>query len=60
MSKKYTLLTFEGICMIFLLELNFFILSYPVTSKQPREIVQIHMHHPVEVHFLNSKVSRTF
>ena len=48
MSKKYTLLTFEGTCMIFLLELNFFILSHPVTSKQPREIVQIHMHHPVD------------
>ena len=47
MSKKYTLLTFKGICMNFLLELKFFILSHPVTSKQPREIVQIHMHHPV-------------
>ena len=47
MSKKFTLLTFKGICMIFLLELNFFILSHPVTSKLPREIVQIHMHHPV-------------
>ena len=48
MSKKYTLLTFKDICMNFLLELNFFILSYPVTSKQSREIVQIHMHHPVD------------
>ena len=47
MSKKYTLLTFKGICMNFLLELKFFILSHPVTSKQPREIVQIHMHHAV-------------
>ena len=46
--KKYTLLTFKGICMNFLLELKFFILSHPVTSKQPREIVQIHMHHPVD------------
>ena len=51
MSKKYTLLTFKGICMNFLLELKFFILSHPVTSKQPREIVQIHMHHPVFVDF---------
>ena len=50
MSKKYTLLTFKGICMNFLLELKFFILSHLVTSKQPREIVQIHMHHPVYVH----------
>ena len=49
MSKKYTLLTFKGICMNFLLELRFFILSHPVTSKQPREIVQIHMHHRVHV-----------
>ena len=47
MSKKNTLLTFKGICMNFLLELKFFILSHPVTSKQPREIVQIHTHHPV-------------
>ena len=47
MSKKYTLLTFKGICMNFLLELKFFILSHPVTSKQPHKIVQIHMRHPV-------------
>ena len=33
MSKKYILLTCKGICMNFLLELNFFILSHPVTSK---------------------------
>ena len=52
MSKKYTLLTFKGICMNFLLELKFFILSHPVTSKQPREIVQIHMHHPVDISVL--------
>ena len=45
--KKYTLLTFKGICMNFLLELIFFILSHPVTSKQPHKIVQIHMRHPV-------------
>ena len=49
MSKKYTLLTFKGICMNFLLELNFFILSHPVTSKQPHKVVQIHMGHPVGV-----------
>ena len=47
MSKKYSLLTLKGICMNFLLELKFFILSHLVTSKQPREIVQIHMPHPV-------------
>ena len=47
MSKKYTLLTFKGICMNFLLELKFFILSHPVTSEQPHKIVQIHMGHPV-------------
>ena len=47
MSKKYTLLTFKGICMNFLLDLKFFILSHPVTSKQPHKIVQIHMGHPV-------------
>ena len=46
MSKKYNLFTFKGICMNFLLELNFFILSHPVTSKQPHKIVQIHMGHP--------------
>ena len=33
--------------MNFLLELKFFILSHPLTSKQPRKIVQIHMPHPV-------------
>ena len=48
MSKKNSLLTFKGICMNFLLELKFFILSHPLTSKQPRKIVQIHMHHPVQ------------
>ena len=47
MSKKYTLLTFKVICMNFLLELKFFILSHPVTSTQPQKIVQIHMGHPV-------------
>jgi hypothetical protein len=40
-------LTFKGICMNFLLELKFFILSHPVTSKQPHKIVQIHKGHPV-------------
>ena len=52
---KKKLLTFRGICMNFLLELKFFILSHPVTSKQPHKIVQIHMGHPV----LNNKVIRT-
>ena len=47
MSKKYTLLTFKGICMKFLLELKFFISSHPVTSKKPHKIVQIHMGHHV-------------
>ena len=47
MSKKYTLLIFKGICMNFLLELNFFILSHPVTSKQRHKIIQIHISHPV-------------
>ena len=47
MSKKYTLLIFKAIFMNFLLELKFFILSHPVTSKQPHKIVQIHMGHPV-------------
>ena len=44
MSKKYTLLTFKGIFMNFLLELIFFILSHPVTSKHSHKIVQIHMY----------------
>ena len=48
MSKKYTLLTFKGICMNFLLKLNFFILGHPVTSKQPHKIVQILLVHPVQ------------
>jgi hypothetical protein len=33
--------------MNFSLELKFFILSHPVTSKQPHKIVQILMGHPV-------------
>ena len=45
--KKYILLTFKGICINFSLELKKIILSHPVTSKQPPEIVQIHMRHPV-------------
>ena len=48
MSKTYTVLTFKGICMNFLLELKNFILSHPVTSKQPHKIVQIHMRRPVQ------------
>ena len=47
MSKKNTLLTFKGICMIFLLELFFFILSHLKVSKLPNKIVQIRMGHPV-------------
>ena len=34
-----------------LLELKFFILGHPVTSKQPHKIVQIHLRHPVGSHF---------
>ena len=33
--------------MNFLLELKFFVLSHPLTSKQPPKVVQIHMTHPV-------------
>ena len=47
MSNEYTLLTFKDICMNFLLELKFFILSHPVTSRQPHKIVQILLGHPV-------------
>ena len=47
MSQKYTLLTFKGIGMNFLLKLNSFILSHPVTSKQPHKIIQKQMRHPV-------------
>ena len=58
MSKKYTLLTFKGICMNFLLKLKFFILGHPVTSKQPHKIVQILLGHPVigVMHILMSKI----
>ena len=45
--KKCILLTFKGICMNFSLELKKIILSHPMTSKQPHEIVQILMGHPV-------------
>ena len=34
--------------MNFLLELKFFILSHPLTFKQPPKVVQIHMTHPVD------------
>ena len=46
MSQKYSLLTFKGNYMNFSLKLNFFILSHPVTSKQPHKIVQILMKRP--------------
>ena len=49
--KKCILLTFKGICMNFSLELKKIILSHPMTSKQPPEIVQIHMCHPVYLEF---------
>ena len=49
MSKKKSLLTFKGVCMNCLLDLKFFILSHPVTSKQPCKIIQLHMAHPVYV-----------
>ena len=55
MSKKYTLLAFKGICMNFLLEFKFFILSHPVTSKQPQKIVQILLGHPVSALHHNPK-----
>mgnify|MGYP001458262959 CR=1 FL=1 len=55
MSKKFTLLTFKGICMNFLLESKNFILSHPVTSKQPHKIVQIHMGHPVQYSIVSIK-----
>ena len=45
--KKICFTDFKGICMNFLLELIFFVLSQPVTTKQPQEIVQIHLGHPV-------------
>ena len=54
--KKYTLLTFKGICMNFLLQLSFFlILNHPVSSKQPHcsnliLFVQIHVRHPVNMY----------
>ena len=43
--------------MNFSLELNFFILSHPVTSKQPHKIVQIHMGHSVKVNKTSCSVS---
>ena len=55
-TKKYILLTFKGICMNFLLELNFFISSHPVTSKKPHKIVQILLGHPVYVQILDKKI----
>ena len=45
--KKYFLLTFKGNCMNFSLELIFFMLCHPVTSKQPHKIVQILVGHPL-------------
>ena len=47
-TKNIFLLTFKGNCVNFSLELNFFILNHPVTSKQPHRIVQILMRHPVQ------------
>ena len=46
---KKILLTFKDICMNFSLEFKKINLSHPVTSKQPPEIVQIHMRNPVLV-----------
>ena len=48
---KNILLTFKGNCMNFSLELLFFILSHPVTSKQPHKIVQILLGHPVRCRY---------
>ena len=47
-TKKNILLTYKGNCMNFSLELLFFVLSHPVTSKQPHKIVQILLGHPVQ------------
>jgi len=58
MSKKNSLLTFKGICMNFLLELKFFILSHPLTSKQPPKVVQIHMPHPVDNVLKNTGITQ--
>ena len=58
--KKNTLLTFKGICMIFLLELIFFILSHPLTSKQPPKVVQIHMTHSVDLSLVIQVSSKAY
>ena len=55
MSQKIFFINFKGICMNFSLELKFFILSHPVTSKQPHKIIQILMGHPVQQ--INSIIS---
>ena len=46
MSQKIYFIYFKR---IFLLELNIFISSHPVTSKQPHIIVQILLGHPVNI-----------
>ena len=53
MSQKVYLLTLKGICMNFSMKLKKNISSHPVTSKQPHEIVQIHMRHPVHYYLCN-------
>ena len=53
-NKKYILLTAKvHICVNVSLELKKYILSHPVTSKQPHKIVQIHMRHPVDIIFFS-------
>ncbi len=54
MSQKIYFIDFKGICMNFLLELDFFISSHPLTSKQPHKIVQIFLGHPVHAWVKNN------
>ena len=47
MSQKRYFIDFQRYLYEFFTGIKKYILSHPVTSKQPPEIVQIHMRHPV-------------
>ena len=58
--KKIYFIEFKGICMNFLLELKKYILSHPVTYKQPHKIVQIYMAHPLECLLLKLNLKNNY
>ena len=66
LSQKILFINFLRYLHEFFTGIDFFISYYPVTSKQPHKIVQIHMDHPVkpraeiQIHCANENFKNSF